>query len=141
MSQTESRTYATTLPHNWAKTGLGGQRDYLTEAGHVLDRLWGVVGLLDGYLKDDVTGHQELQDHFEALKHNAMMSCAHLAAQIKLCQKDNVAVFTEEEMKFKDVHTEHCCSTHGCKYGDDENCTVESGRAPQSFPCEYCIDS
>lgn len=53
----------------------------------------------------------------------------------------------------KDVHTEHCCSRHGCKYGywdgkterdpkwsyrSDEICTVTSGKAPQSFPCEDC---
>lgn len=37
----------------------------------------------------------------------------------------------------KDVHTEHCCIHHGCKYGD-EDCTVTTGKAPQSFPCEYC---
>lgn len=38
----------------------------------------------------------------------------------------------------KDVHTEHCCLTHGCKYGKDEECTVMLGRQPQSFPCEEC---
>ncbi len=37
----------------------------------------------------------------------------------------------------KDVHTEHCCLDHGCKYGDD-NCTVVSGRREQSFRCEQC---
>lgn len=36
-----------------------------------------------------------------------------------------------------DVHTEHCCFTHGCKYGD-ANCTVASGGKPQSSPCETC---
>lgn len=37
----------------------------------------------------------------------------------------------------KDVHTEHCCAKHGCKYGDDD-CTVETGKFKQSFPCESC---
>lgn len=37
----------------------------------------------------------------------------------------------------KDVHTEHCCSVHGCKYGDDD-CPVETGKKMQSFPCEAC---
>lgn len=37
----------------------------------------------------------------------------------------------------KDVHTEHCCARHGCKYGD-ENCTVASGLKQQSYPCESC---
>jgi hypothetical protein len=40
-------------------------------------------------------------------------------------------------VKLKDVHTEHCCIDHGCKYGDD-NCTVVTGKLPQSFPCEDC---
>ncbi len=37
----------------------------------------------------------------------------------------------------KDVHTEHCCIIHGCKYGDDD-CTVVSGEKPQSYLCEDC---
>ena len=37
----------------------------------------------------------------------------------------------------KDVHTEHCCDKHGCKYGNDD-CTVTTGRARQSHRCEDC---
>lgn len=37
----------------------------------------------------------------------------------------------------KDVHTEHCCYWHGCKY-NDEKCTVVSGDLDQSGPCEEC---
>lgn len=40
----------------------------------------------------------------------------------------------------KDVHTEHCCIHHGCKYGDVDTCTVTSGISPQSYPCEFCYD-
>jgi len=40
-------------------------------------------------------------------------------------------------MKYKDVHTEHCCVDHGCKYCDD-NCPVELGLKKQSYPCEDC---
>jgi hypothetical protein len=41
----------------------------------------------------------------------------------------------------KDVHTERCCSVHGCKYGEDyQDCPVTSLRKPQSFPCEACED-
>lgn len=36
-----------------------------------------------------------------------------------------------------DVHTEHCCIVHGCKYGDAD-CTVENGERRQSGPCEEC---
>ncbi len=52
----------------------------------------------------------------------------------------------------RDVHTEHCCLRHGCKYGYDcesgyefldangnkKVCTVSSGAKKQSFPCESC---
>lgn len=37
----------------------------------------------------------------------------------------------------KDVHTEHCCRICGCKYGKDDVCTVATGAAPASYPCEY----
>lgn len=37
----------------------------------------------------------------------------------------------------KDVHTEHCCVIHGCKYGNDK-CTVTTRKKPQSFCCEDC---
>jgi len=35
------------------------------------------------------------------------------------------------------VHTEHCCLKHGCKYGN-ALCPVATGRQPQSFLCEAC---
>ena len=35
----------------------------------------------------------------------------------------------------KDVHTEHCCHKCGCKYGNDEECSVACGRKQQSFIC------
>lgn len=35
----------------------------------------------------------------------------------------------------KDVHTEHCCATCGCKYGNEE-CTVATGLLDQSYECE-----
>lgn len=37
----------------------------------------------------------------------------------------------------KDVHTEHCCLEHGCKYGD-ENCPVATQLKFQSHACESC---
>jgi hypothetical protein len=39
----------------------------------------------------------------------------------------------------RDVHTEHCCIHHGCKYvAPQPPCTVISGEKKQSFPCEFC---
>lgn len=39
--------------------------------------------------------------------------------------------------KQKDVHTEHCCIHHGCKYGEQE-CSVVTGLKKQSYWCESC---
>ena len=38
----------------------------------------------------------------------------------------------------KNVHTEHCCKEHGCKYAEDD-CPVVLGTMVQSFPCESCV--
>jgi len=38
----------------------------------------------------------------------------------------------------KDVHTEHCCVLHGCKYGKNAFCTVVTRQADQSYICESC---
>ncbi len=39
----------------------------------------------------------------------------------------------------KTPHTEHCCSIHGCKYGEDSVCEVKNEILLQSFPCDLCI--
>lgn len=39
----------------------------------------------------------------------------------------------------RDVHTQHCCKFHGCKYGE-EDCPVTTGQKSQQFPCEFCLD-
>jgi hypothetical protein len=41
--------------------------------------------------------------------------------------------------KDRDVHTEHCCARHGCKYGDDKTCPVVLKKKTQSYPCENCV--
>ena len=33
----------------------------------------------------------------------------------------------------KDVHTEHCCAEHGCKYGEEDFCPVWLGYKRQSY--------
>lgn len=42
-------------------------------------------------------------------------------------------------MDDKDIHTEHCCQMHGCKYDDDEDCPVWTAEKHQSFMCEWCV--
>lgn len=37
------------------------------------------------------------------------------------------------------VHASHCCSKHGCKYGDAD-CPVVTGEAEQKYPCESCSE-
>lgn len=37
------------------------------------------------------------------------------------------------------VHETHCCSDHGCKYGDID-CPVEMGLINQRYLCESCND-
>ena len=39
----------------------------------------------------------------------------------------------------KNVHTEHCCEYHGCKYCEPD-CPVENGIQEQSYSCEFCND-
>lgn len=48
-------------------------------------------------------------------------------------------------MSETDVHTEHCCVQHGCKYGflgtmhaGLKRCTVMTGEKKQTHPCEFC---
>lgn len=40
-------------------------------------------------------------------------------------------------MNNDDVHKTHCCSEHGCKYGD-EFYPVFNGTVEQEYPCEEC---
>ncbi len=51
------------------------------------------------------------------------------------------AVKNHEAGVERDVHTEHCCIVHGCKYGKDDICTVTTKKATQSFPCQSCRDA
>lgn len=48
-----------------------------------------------------------------------------------------VRMFTPGPEADKDVHTEHCCVLHGCKYGD-EDCPVVKKTKYQSFACPTC---
>jgi hypothetical protein len=48
--------------------------------------------------------------------------------------QENDDVLPESE---RDVHTDHCCLKHGCKYSD-KDCTVRLGKKKQSYPCETC---
>ena len=40
----------------------------------------------------------------------------------------------QRKQENKDAHTENCCKTCGCKYGDSD-CSVRTGVRQQSFKC------
>lgn len=48
------------------------------------------------------------------------------------CLKEQKRLSTLGE---KDVHTEHCCTRCGCKYGD-EDCSVLLGKQKQTYSCD-----
>jgi hypothetical protein len=62
----------------------------------------------------------------------------HLKHVTKTIAKDAAIPLKSIPMSQKDVHTEHCCVLHGCKYGKDFFCTVVQKKKPQSFICESC---
>lgn len=70
-----------------------------------------------------------------ALATEASMTEIHGRENVKMIRRDTV---TTQIDVTTDVHTEHCCASHGCKYGKDETCTVATGLRPQSFLCEDC---
>lgn len=48
----------------------------------------------------------------------------------------------KEAFRIREIgtHVSHCCERHGCKYGDGEDCAVQSKRHKQDYPCESCVD-
>ena len=36
-------------------------------------------------------------------------------------------------MSDRNVHTEHCCAKHGCKYGEEDTCPVWLGYSVQTY--------
>ena len=71
----------------------------------------------------------------EALAAQAQMIDTFGPSQVKLVRRE---ITTVEVEVLSDVHTEHCCALHGCKYGDDQECTVVMALKPQAYACEEC---
>ena len=70
-----------------------------------------------------------------ALVEQARMIDTFGPSQVKLVRRE---ITTVEVEVLSDVHTEHCCALHGCKYGDDQECTVVMALKPQAYACEEC---
>lgn len=65
-------------------------------------------------------------------EHRPLLSMLHERSKIKFEEPKMDLRDPKEE---KDVHTEHCCKNCGCKYGEDEDCSVVRGTKKQSFKC------
>ena len=61
--------------------------------------------------------------------------------EIKRAKKDLAATKGETTIPKNNwgVHETHCCSKHGCKYGDSD-CPVDINLTKQKYPCEFCED-
>lgn len=105
--------------------------------------------------------HKEQTDHFIKAVENEIAETDKMAKTIKPIVNINNSIDdvfisktpkSERAAKFqqamdevkqaevvKDVHTEHCCTFHGCKYGD-KDCPVVLGTKPPSYPCsgDFC---
>lgn len=73
-----------------------------------------------------------------ALEAHRTMVATFSSKLVRIVRRD--IVITESVIDDKDVHTEHCCYRHGCKYGEGDSCTVSSGLKQQSYMCEGCDD-
>jgi hypothetical protein len=38
-------------------------------------------------------------------------------------------------LEMKDIHSEHCCAIHGCRFSNNERCTVVKGSVTQLHKC------
>jgi hypothetical protein len=78
-----------------------------------------------------MTKSTSIEEANEAHRNLRTCVCGHAAID-----PPALAIHIESEV-VKDVHTEHCCSRHGCKYYDFA-CTVKNGEKRESFMCEEC---
>ncbi len=106
-----------------------------TENAHyyVIQRRWSIKG--ENGWTDSSSNYWGEDGLRAALTTQADMAKIFGLDNVKMMRRDTLT--TEVEIT-TDVHTEHCCDMHGCKYGDDEMCTVAMGLRLQSHPCERC---
>lgn len=62
--------------------------------------------------------------------------CVRRQCQYRMDLKAKAEALAEKrKTQIPDVHTEHCCATCGCKYGEPDGCSVCSGAKVQSYDC------
>jgi len=108
------------------------------------DRIAGGLSMLEDKLREllleDTPVHERPWREDEKSDPNYGRTCACGAAIRAGGRLNHFCEYTGGVAKqTKDVHTEHCCERHGCKY-NDSSCSVEYGEKKQSFPCEQCDD-
>lgn len=57
---------------------------------------------------------------------------------VEECQNRKDVILNNSAGSTYNPHPSHCCSFHGCKYGD-ANCPVSLGEQDQEHPCERCL--
>jgi hypothetical protein len=104
----------------------------------------------------DIQKHLDTPEHYfqtalEAATNDGLVNAAQIAIRNKIKARDEAfkdasgrvlnSIFDLIESKPKDqkldVHTEHCCFLHGCKYNEGD-CPVATDRLIQSYICESC---
>jgi len=86
----------------------------------------------------DIVLNPKADEQEKELAINTVIEILFPKASIQLWPPSKECMEKARKKKDRDVHTEHCCALHGCKYGDGDNCPVESGKKIQSHLCEDC---
>jgi CheY-like chemotaxis protein len=68
----------------------------------------------------------------------AALGVRHFQKDGSLLALKPILLAMRDEYAHDGTHATHCCDKHGCKYGHDKDCPVESGRVKQENPCENC---
>ena len=123
------------------KIGVGGESEGVMPSFKVIKevRYCSVCGAPE---VDGVVTHQGLCRDVSVLKQQVkqLQSIINFMSNFPPGYGHNWIDESEGVMENKrDVHTEHCCVTHGCKYSQAD-CPVVSGMKKQTHPCEDCVD-
>ena len=68
---------------------------------------------------------------------NLLIFAENIKLDKELYDKIEDEIYEEVPKEKWGVHETHCCSTHGCKYGNPK-CPVLNGSIKQKYPCEFC---
>lgn len=79
-----------------------------------------------------------LRDYRDKWGADAQADREAILGQMGEMQAEYLKVRRATAMSRAGVHATHCCTDHGCKYGDDDVCPVKSGDVAQEYPCEWC---